>query len=70
MKMAKIKSHQLLDMIMRTKQRNIRPEETNMGENKELTEMKAFISRVMKNLKDFEQRLTAQLNAESTHLER
>ena len=52
-------------------QKNVTPaQRTNMGENKELTEMKSFISTVMETLKDFDKRLTIQLNTESTHLER
>ena len=44
-------------------QKNVIPaQRTIRGENKELTEMKSFISTVMETLKDFDKRLTVQLN--------
>ena len=42
--------------------RVIPAQRTIRGENKELTEMKSFISTVMETLKDFDKRLTVQLN--------
>ena len=52
-------------------QKNVIPaQRTIRGENKELTEMKSFISTVMETLKDYDKRLRVQLNTESTHLER